>query len=258
MSQCELKNTGPNPQDGINSNAATTGVSSERGIAIFEAAAILLLVLPVVIGVIGLIDFVTNVSSTSAALDKHLYEEGVRPFKRPNNSLGAEIVVNQGAIESYLEQVVEQIALELTNQIGEEAITPDRYKIEAQAVLFNVQPSTGALVSAVPTIISQKSAGSYQPQGEAEQSTALEQKFVSYAQRYVLSPEGVEVAMIATPTGLYGRAGSGAAFLDSAVLVGARVVLSLEESASGRLYAAVGGEALAYDSKVILLRGEIE
>lgn len=235
-------------------------MADSMGIATMEASAILLVLLPIVIGVVGFLKFAGNVSAANATLDKVLYDGGVRPLKRISSSSGSSIQLNTEGINQFGAQLVSAIESELTEKLGTDAVSPDKYLIEFKAISVPINPVSGA-VNGPFSEFTHAVVGTLSPSGESESATNLTDEFNRFISESAPAQSGSSEgapSLIATPTASLGRVGSAHGYLPQAVLVGARIVMSLEETASGKIYSVIGGKAVASERKVILLRGEIE
>ena len=225
-----------------------------RGLAALETAALLVLLLPLLFGALGLIDFVGTVMAVNAEVDKAVYENAAPPLRLEMQGNQVETIVETGTISRFVEDAAIAMESALRTRLGSDFPTPARYLIETQAVVIAVDEEAGTVIGQPQQIVAIRRGG-LTPSGASERDTDLQAEFLRISARTLPGPTGQPIALVAVPGGTLGRDQS-AQFVNTAVLIGARAVVSLEETFPGELYAIVGGTPVAYDMKVVQLRGE--
>ncbi|MCB0333744.1 MAG: hypothetical protein KDD55_09620 [Bdellovibrionales bacterium] len=227
---------------------------SQRGIAVLEAAVSFVVILTLLMSGLALTDFFRQVGIADELVDRYIFDDAVRPYSFSTSGGTFQLVANTTAITDYLDKATAKAKLELEAFL--QNTSAGDYYLEMRSVELAINQSTGApegIVSLGGASYDYTFGGLSVP-GEILQETDLDTRFDALAQ--MTSADGVST--FAVPTALYGLSGSQARFLPRAVMIGLRVVWSIEESFTGNIYEQVGGLPYVYDAKVTVVRGEIE
>jgi|GEM_PF-2602442 len=231
-------------------------IPNSHGIAMLEAVGILVLILPILLGAIGLLTLISNTMAVNGVVDKYLYDKGVRPLRIESNNGMITIVTNSAEISAFADELVEKMRVELSERLKDDFIAPGGVLIEVIAVQVPINPASGT-VNGSHQILHTTSYGSLSPDSATQSASSLTKEIERLVSAKIVHPDGTEMAQLAVPSGRLGHAGA-AQFLDRSILVAARAVISMNDSFAGGLYADLGGNPVAFDSKAVMLRGEFQ
>lgn len=225
---------------------------AEDGIAILEAGALLVILCALLLGAVGVTDYLDQIKIANSAVEKVLGDSGVKAFRLSlNASNQTQRQFNHAAIREYLERVVVDVRSDIQDRSG------GGFRIDAEAQLADIDPRDGSFRGFLATEHITLSVGALAVPHELLESMSLERRFLVLASTRSGSAYN-SASLVAIPSGIFGRDPGAASYLPEAVLVGLRVFFSLRGTLSGDALEAAGVPPILSACKVIQLRGAIE
>ncbi len=226
----------------------------EQGIAVLEAAVSFVVILTLLMSGLAMTDYFRQVGHADRLTDRYIFDDAVRPYTFTTTGGTFQLVANTVAITEYLDKAATKAQTEIETFLG--GTSAGDYFLEMRSVELSINPSSGTPegIVAVGGAAYDYTFGSLSVPAEILQASDLDTRFDSLAQ--MTTTDGISA--FAVPTALYGVSGSQDRFLPRAIMIGLRVVWSIEESFTGNIYEQVGGLPYVYDAKVTVVRGEIE
>lgn len=222
----------------------------QQGIAILEAAAALMVVLTVLTGVVGMVDYLDRVKFVSAIVERELNDSGIKPFVLQTGVGGrAALQLDQQALSARAASIAG--ALEATF----DSYDASQYRIEVRYARADIDAQTGSFLGFRPSESATVLRGFFTPSSQSLSFTDLEFRFTELARA---AQSASASSVLAVPSGVFGDAAAGASYLEGSALMGLRVFLSLEGTLAGSALRAAGSEPEVYGYKVVQLRGTVQ
>lgn len=224
---------------------------SQFGTAFVEAAGVMLILLTLVLGVVGLIDYAHHTVQAKRILEQHLSESAVKPLKLEGLGSSMQLLPNHDAIQDYLDRAVSDAESALQAATSSES---EDYRIEAGYALVSIDTAEGAALGLANGVEHIATRGSLQPDDESWQDQALGTLFQQAVDQSI-SIEGP--AAFAAPAGGIAWESVNENFLPFSAVIGMRIALNLETTSLGRAYELIGREPLHFSYRTLFLRGDI-
>lgn len=230
------------------SGAKRKGKWVSSGVAALEAAGLSIVLLFLIVAGIGLVDYLQKVMLLSHLVDKHLFDQSIKPLV-----LTAEggLSVAEGRVRTKLPELLQGLKADLEEALPHGAFSVERVLLESDFAVVGIDPQSGAGRGLLLYPGSSFSWGALNVPAEQMAESDLRRQFADLAAlAFVPSP-------LAAPTGLL--AGEEAArYIDKTMVVGIRAFYSLEGTFGGKLaqLLGLGRQPVIFDHKVITLRGE--
>ena len=226
------------------------------GVALLEASIAMLFLLPLTLGVWGLADQYLQWSRLSRIVDAHLYDGAVKPLTLdPNLGGNFGLASNDAVLENFVQALVAALRQDLAAEFPGQDAGNGSFMVEAGFARIAIDSQSG-LAGTVQTYL--RSAGILTVPGADLAKTDLTVEFNRLAQLPASTAQGAP-SFLAAPSGLFGRGSAqDAHYLPISFVLGVRAFRGTDRGISGVALRHIGLEPIAYDWKVIILRGQLD
>ena len=229
----------------------------DRGIAILEFVASMIMILLVLAGGVALWERNSALRRVQEIVDTSLAGIGTKPFKIENQAGELGINLNEDALELTVENIVNVIEVELDKikaSHGDYA-SEFTYYIEAAYAVLDIDPLTGESLGLSSSPYSfQDSLGNQNISNHGRSAEYLSNKFQSFSTRSFDSGRSI----YAVPGRSLSQVEANSNYFDNSVMLGARVVIDTGESLIDSFLQLIEFDSVTPYSQVIVLRGEVE
>lgn len=227
-------------------------IHKEHGIAFLEAALSFLVLIPALLGGFATVSYMRDATFIRRLVESEIASQDIKSFTFKEQGGQVVLTVNHPGLEAAVNKIVERT----TEKIGESGLAT--VFVEAAFAELEVDPDTGAPLGLAQEPYSySRSAGSLFVPQSIEEETSLAAKMQLLAEQVHVDDDGGARSQFAVPSALYGDGSQQQQFLPATILLGLRIISSLEGTFSGRMYEQVGGIPFTYHEKVVVLRGEL-
>jgi hypothetical protein len=225
-----------------------------RGLAILETSMIILVLLALLIGAVGFVHLFGQSSTVNQAIDRQVYDAGVKPFTIEINPDGTiRPAYQEGVVRDFAMVVRDRVVLQLLNSVQEDSRSLQQIRVEVAYATVPINRETGQADASGMTITTIPSGGSLTVPSALDEELPLRALFLDR----VTEGGAGGPSLAALPTGRSSASFGSSNYFPVGVMLGARAFLSLEGSGAGTLLESVGVPPFVGDRKVVWLRGEV-
>jgi hypothetical protein len=220
--------------------------SSQQGSSLLELLGVLLVILSLVIGVVGVGDYLLLNYRTGRAVDRMVYDQSIKPLSFDSQG---EVSLNQNRLRDEITSLVARLEGELTTELD----LGEPYRIEVQIAELQIDDKDGKLQA-----LSEPSS-LFVSRGTMEVPLELSEKASLTGQFHSVAGEIGSIYPFALPAPSGASLTQEGTFLSRSALLGIRVFASLDKSATAGILERLGVEnaAVLYEVRAVPLRGEI-
>jgi hypothetical protein len=215
----------------------------QRGSSLLELLGVLFVILSLVMGVVGVADFLLLNFRLGRAVDRMVYDQNIKPL---TFDLSGAVSLDQNRLRNDMARLIGELENQLLQELDPEESPP--YRLEVQIAELQIDPESGKLAALSEPSILRLGRGSMAVTSALEEKASFTERF-----RELAGNEG-DVYPFALPS--LSKEG---AFVSRSALLGVRVFVSIEESATAGVLQKLGveGASVAYEVRAVPLRGEV-
>jgi len=218
-----------------------------------EASLCAILVCTMLLSGFAMVDYYSRAGNLQRLVDSTIHDSTIRPFNIGSNGGTIELSTQSDLLRDHCDQTV----LDISEKLSQPPLnlSADQYRIEMAYVEVGVDPQSGQSLrfeGGNPAYLAL--GGNLPTPAEIDSNGSLSSQFGFLAHPGGDFPD--DSFLYATPSIFGGTTTLG--YLDRAVLVGLRVIYSLEASPWRNLYQNILSHPFLYQTKVIALRGDID
>lgn len=225
---------------------------AQAGIAFLEAALSFVVLLPAVLGAFATVAFMREASQVRHLVERYTRSQTVSLFELSQEADGVSLRLNRSAIEDALREMVAEAGVEMAARAAG-ANYSGEYYIEGAYGVLDINQESGAPTQLEPLWRFSDPVGSLYVPVDIDQKTDLGAAIEQFSE--ITLPDGA--SMYALPSVLFGDPGQQNIYAPQAVILGLRIISSLEGTFPGQLFEQVGGRPFVHHFKVVVLRGEL-
>ena len=221
----------------------------QTGSNVLEIAGILVMLLPLLIGITAIADYVLLTYKTGRILERTLLDQHLKAFRL--EASGA-VSLNKDVLQAALSAYASRAEASLREAFGSDELLQQEYRLEIEMVSVEIDPDTGHTrrVTVLPQL--RQARGALQISTELASRTDLRAEYDRLA-----GPVGEASPLAIT---LMQGLGSDARYFPASVLIGARIFVSFESSPTAHALSSLGviQSPITFDWKALPVRGEVE
>ena len=221
----------------------------EAGSSLLELSGVLLVVLPLLIGVTAVADYVLLTYRTGRILEQTLFDQHLKAFRMmPDGG----VQLNQDALRGMLDNYASRAEASLREAFGSENMPPANYRLEIEVASVELDQNSAQTKRVLISPQLHESRGVLAIPPEMARQTELQGEFERLAGQ-VGSPSPLAIPLVQ-------GVGPNARYFPAAALVGARVFVSFEFSPTARVLSTLGvvQNPISFDWKAVPIRGDVE